>query len=99
MSSLICTFNIWLLHFKYRIFNCCKSIKYILLFTYARVPPILVKLLDHFPNLAIVVHIRGQAPDSEGGGVIWTRYSMGEDFFGFFLGGDRFFDLEGGDIL
>ena len=42
--------------------------------------------------------IRGQASDSEGG-VIWTRYSGGEDFFGFLLEGDRFFDLEGGDIL
>ena len=30
------------------------------------------------------------------GGVIWTRYSKGEDFFGFLLEGDRFFDLEGG---
>ena len=29
------------------------------------------------------------------GGVIWTRYSRGEDFFGFLLG-DRFFDLKGG---
>ena len=31
--------------------------------------------------------------------MIWTRYSGGEDFFGFLLGGDRFFDLRqgGGD--
>ena len=28
--------------------------------------------------------------------MIWTRYSGGEDFFGFLLVGDRFFDLEGG---
>ena len=43
--------------------------------------------------------IRGQAPDSEGGGVIWTRYSGGRIFFGVLLEGDRFFDLEGRDIL
>ena len=43
----------------------------------------------------VAVVIRGQAPDSEGGGVIWTRYSRGEDFFGF-LGGIYFLTSKGG---
>ena len=30
------------------------------------------------------------------GGVIWTRYSRGEDFFGFLLGGIDFLTSKGG---
>ena len=34
-----------------------------------------------------------------GGSDLDKIFPRGEDFFGFLLEGDRFFDLEGGDIL
>ena len=53
---IICLYlNIWFHTFKYRIFNCCKSIKYILLFTYALWPNDR-KLLQNL-NHCIIIHL------------------------------------------
>ena len=59
--------------------------------------------IESFTHLLIFylinLFIRGQAPDSEGGGRDLDKIFQGGGFFWLFVGGDRFFDLEGGDIL